>query len=97
MKIILIIALVLAVLGVGALGASTYFAVAYYWPGENQKVPVSGSSLDDKLDTDGDGLTDKQEKEIYRTDPYNKDTDGDGYTDKQEIDSGFDPLALPKK
>ncbi len=97
MKILLIIALILAVLGVCALGTSAYFAAAYYWSGDTQKAPVSGGLLDDKIDSDGDGLTDKQEKDIYRTDPRNKDTDGDGYNDKQEIDSGFDPLTSPKK
>ncbi|OGU58677.1 MAG: hypothetical protein A2X64_09255 [Ignavibacteria bacterium GWF2_33_9] len=35
-------------------------------------------------DTDGDGLTNKQEKELG-TDPKNPDTDGDGLTDGQEV------------
>lgn len=43
------------------------------------------------MDTDGDGLFDKEELAIG-TDPNNIDTDGDGYTDKVEIESGYDPL-----
>ncbi|MBF9684968.1 YSIRK-type signal peptide-containing protein, partial [Streptococcus pseudopneumoniae] len=43
------------------------------------------------VDTDGDGLTDKQEID-KGTDPLKQDTDGDGLTDKQEIDKGTDPL-----
>ncbi|MCE2618896.1 YSIRK-type signal peptide-containing protein, partial [Streptococcus pseudopneumoniae] len=43
------------------------------------------------VDTDGDGLTDKQEVD-KGTDPLKQDTDGDGLTDKQEIDKGTDPL-----
>jgi len=43
------------------------------------------------LDSDGDGLTNAEEK-IYGTDPYNADTDGDGYSDGVEVRSGYDPL-----
>ncbi len=38
-------------------------------------------------DTDGDGLSDKDEEKIYKTDINSVDTDGDGYTDKEEVDS----------
>jgi eukaryotic-like serine/threonine-protein kinase len=37
-----------------------------------------------ELDSDGDGLTDAQERRIG-TDPLNPDTDGDGLTDGQEV------------
>lgn len=49
-------------------------------------------------DTDGDGLTDGQEINSYKTDPTNPDTDGDGYSDKVEVQNGADPLnaADPK-
>ncbi|MBI4836877.1 MAG: hypothetical protein HY813_00510 [Candidatus Portnoybacteria bacterium] len=43
-------------------------------------------------DSDRDGLTDWQETEIYRTDPFNPDTDGDGYLDGEEVVSGYDTL-----
>jgi hypothetical protein len=37
------------------------------------------------IDTDGDGLTDDDEINIYGTDPGNPDTDGDGLSDGDEI------------
>ena len=40
---------------------------------------------DATADTDGDGLTDKEEAE-KGTDPKKADTDGDGLTDKEEVD-----------
>jgi hypothetical protein len=42
-------------------------------------------------DTDGDGLSDWDELNTYKTSPYLADSDGDGYSDKNEIDSGNDP------
>jgi len=42
-------------------------------------------------DTDGDGLTDYDEINIYHTSPYLEDSDGDGISDKQEIAQGTDP------
>jgi hypothetical protein len=43
------------------------------------------------IDSDGDGLSDCLELEVYATEIFNPDTDGDGYTDKEEIDSGYSP------
>jgi len=41
---------------------------------------------EDRLkDTDGDGLTDIEEKYIYMTDERSKDTDGDGKSDYEEV------------
>ena len=37
-----------------------------------------------QADTDGDGLTDAQER-VERTDPHKKDTDGDGFSDGVEV------------
>lgn len=42
-------------------------------------------------DTDGDGITDFDERTIYNTDPTVADTDGDGFLDSAEITSGFNP------
>lgn len=36
-------------------------------------------------DTDGDGLTDEEEENIYLSDPHNPDTDGDGIHDGDEV------------
>lgn len=43
------------------------------------------------VDTDGDGLSDHDELNIYFTDYENPDTDGDGYLDGAEIDTGYSP------
>lgn len=44
------------------------------------------------VDTDGDGLSNKDEINIYHTDPNKADTDGDGWSDGQEITAGTNPL-----
>ena len=43
------------------------------------------------VDTDDDGLFDKEEVEIYKTDPLNSDTDGDTYPDGLEVKGGHNP------
>lgn len=40
---------------------------------------------DDPLDTDGDGLTDKSESNVFNTDPNDPDTDKGGVTDGDEV------------
>ena len=45
------------------------------------------------VDSDGDGLSDSDETDIYRTDPFDPDTDDDGLTDGEEVALGTDPLA----
>lgn len=51
-----------------------------------------------KADTDGDGLTDKEEiepgKDGYVTDPNMWDTDGDGWSDGYEVARGTNPLNV---
>jgi hypothetical protein len=44
-------------------------------------------------DYDNDGLTDWEEINFYKTDPYNPDTDGDGYSDGDEVKNGYNPLG----
>ncbi|MFP4514410.1 MAG: hypothetical protein ACLFNO_00150 [Parcubacteria group bacterium] len=51
---------------------------------------LSDAELRDK-DTDGDGLSDWEEINIYGTSPYLPDTDSDGLSDSEEISSGTDP------
>jgi hypothetical protein len=67
-------------------GKTYYFAVTDYDAYGNQSgfsnevnytVPV--------LDTDGDGLSDGEEVEVYGTDPTRADTDGDGLKDGEEV------------
>ena len=42
-------------------------------------------------DVDGDGLTDYDELQVYKTSPYLADSDSDGFDDKMEIFSNNDP------
>ncbi|NQV12527.1 hypothetical protein HQ524_04140 [Candidatus Uhrbacteria bacterium] len=42
-------------------------------------------------DTDGDGINDYDELNVYRTSPYLADSDSDGMDDGREIKSGDDP------
>lgn len=47
-------------------------------------------------DTDGDGLPDIWETNVFLTDPHNPNTDGDPYPDLEEIRNGFDPKSTGK-
>lgn len=61
--------------------------------GKNQAVSQAQTS-DEALktkDTDGDGLSDYDELNLYKTSPYLEDTDGDGLKDGEEIKNGADP------
>ena len=44
-----------------------------------------------RIDLDGDLLLDRDEENIFLTDPASVDTDGDGYTDFEEIIYGYNP------
>lgn len=46
----------------------------------------------EEFDTDGDGVSDKAEIDVWKTDPKNVDTDGDGVRDGVEVVEGTDPL-----
>jgi YD repeat-containing protein len=52
---------------------------------------VTATALSGAIDSDGDGLTDEEERRIG-TDPFNPDTDGDGYPDGLEVALGSNPL-----
>lgn len=56
--------------------------IVWYW-GANVPVRLAATSATD--DADGDGLTDREEEEVYHTDPYDPDTDRDRLTDGQEV------------
>lgn len=61
----------------------------------NTSTNTSGatpSGTNEQIDTDGDGLDDKQESAIG-TDPKKADTDGDGYADGEEVKNGYSPLG----
>lgn len=53
-----------------------------------------------KADTDGDGLTDKEEISVFHTNPLKADTDGDGFSDGYEVrhhTNPLDPTSHPTK
>jgi thrombospondin type 3 repeat protein len=50
-------------------------------------------NLNNLKDTDGDGLSDYEEKYIYGTSPYLSDTDSDGVSDYEELSAGQEPLC----
>ncbi len=51
---------------------------------------LSDADLQNK-DTDGDGLSDYDELNFYKTSPYLEDSDSDGFLDKEEIDNNKNP------
>jgi len=53
------------------------------------------SDSNSDIDSDNDGLTDKDET-IYGTDPEKADTDGDGFSDGDEVKNGYNPLGEGK-
>lgn len=54
-------------------------------PANQEIAPQEEIVADEKRDTDKDGLTDKEEIEIYTTDLNDIDTDNDGLTDYEEV------------
>ena len=52
----------------------------------------AGASLEERTDSDHDGLSDAIEMKLG-TDPYSNDSDQDGYQDGEEIDNGYSPLV----
>ena len=55
-----------------------------------QDQAVSPVTKENK-DTDGDGLLDIDELNIYKTSPYLEDSDSDGFSDAEEVNSNNDP------
>src|SRR6056297_2126551 len=47
-------------------------------------------------DTDQDGVPDRDEKQVYYTDPESPDTDGDGYSDWVELNHGYSPHVVAR-
>ncbi len=44
-------------------------------------------------DSDGDGLSDWEEENLYNSSPYLEDTDSDGIPDNEEVNRGTDPTC----
>ncbi len=71
---------------------NTIFSIGLAWRWGAAVPPDLGLAGAGDLDSDGDGLTDAEERQI-KTDPFNPDTDGDQLTDWEEVRVyGTDPL-----
>lgn len=57
----------------------------------NINTNVDTTIKNDGTDTDGDGISDYDEVNIFSTSMYLKDSDGDGITDDKEIKNGTNP------
>jgi hypothetical protein len=60
---------------------------------QTREVLKERTETDITKDTDGDGISDYDEKTIYHTDPKKADTNSDGVSDGKSILAGLDPLA----
>lgn len=56
---------------------------------------IDFETIDDMLDTDGDGLSDIKEIYFYDTNPRSADTDGDGWSDGEEVADGMFNINNP--
>lgn len=67
-------------------GKTYYFAVTAY-DGTGTESPFSNEISYEVpvVDSDGDGISDQQETDIFGTDPLSRDTDGDGVSDGDEL------------
>lgn len=56
-------------------------------------LTTKASTIDLNSDEDHDGLSYRQEVNLYQSNPNKWDTDGDGYGDGMEVWNGYSPLA----
>lgn len=100
-KIILGVVTVLVLGGIVGLGIWLYVSLQPFSQTSNDStnnIPVLGdtnttnNNNSDSQDTDGDGLSDYVEQNIYHTNPLKPDSDSDGYNDGAEVSSGHNPL-----
>ncbi len=58
----------------------------------NEEERALGTDIG-SVDSDDDGLFDREEINVYKTDPLVSDTDGDGFLDGDEVKAGYNPLG----
>ena len=64
-------------------------------PAENTEPEEASDSIDPNSDTDGDGIPDIDETNLFGTDPENPDTDSDGLSDYDELYVHFTAAGDP--
>ncbi|MFO0727445.1 MAG: Ig-like domain-containing protein [Myxococcota bacterium] len=57
----------------------------FTWARSSTSAPLAVQAIDPTLDTDGEGLSDHDERCIYGTNPNRRDTDNDGLDDRREL------------
>ena len=65
--------------------------IAFLFANPGKSVGASDSQTN--IDTDGDGLSDDEERTRFLTDPLLADTDGDGFSDGFEVRAGTDATS----
>lgn len=77
-------------------GISGFFqtseSVGNYDSAVEEDIRGEALPMDEAIDTDGDGLSDKLEETQYGTDVNDPDTDNDGMSDGWEVQHGLNPL-----
>ena len=78
-------------MSVDVMGAQSNVVVTVPCAADTTNSPVGFFCAADLSDSDGDGLTDAEERLVHGTNPHEPDSDGDGLNDGWEILHGLDP------
>lgn len=89
--IIILAAAGVLVLALGFWSISYKIRSPFFLRPVDPKLLGGGTLTDLTKDTDGDGVTDWEETNIYHSSPYLADTDSDNVSDSEEINNGTDP------
>lgn len=74
--------------------SNAFVAIADEWISGTNGNAQAFVSVGDATDTDGDGLSDSEERFVYGTNPTIRDTDGDYIPDGEEVAIGSSPLVV---
>lgn len=89
---VLVLFIGVASMALGAVSIKRSINAPFARSSANKEVVANGAEAANlNKDTDGDGLKDSDELNIYGTSPYLADSDSDGIPDGQEIAKGTDP------
>lgn len=91
MAVVFLAFIAIGVIVIWALQLNSQINKPFRVPKSATPVKVASSTDPKLLDSDGDGLSDYDEINVYKTSPYLEDSDSDGISDKQEVEQGTDP------